>query len=140
MGKSPRSRNRISTLTTSFPKVLQARPTIISSSFPTLIPFRFTTCKYFNPLRTSCCTLKLAFMRNFAPSLIMNGLVFKVSSEPGTFRSMTVSERPSTSRASDWMMHRRLSEGSTARRGELLMPRDAFQRFNDSSFWSVKGE
>lgn len=36
-------------------------------------------------------------------------------------------------------MQRRWSEGSTGRAGELEMPREAFQRFRDSSFWSGQG-
>lgn len=110
--------------------------TIISSSFPTLIPFRLTTCKYFNPLRTSCCTLNVAFMRNLAPSLMVKGFDFRDSTAPGALRSIVMSERPSTSRARERMMQRRVSDGSTGRGGELLIPREAFHRFRDSSFWS----
>ena len=115
-----------------------SRITIISSSFPTRMPFLLTTCRYFNPLSTSCCTWKLAFMQNWAPSLIVKGFVFRASREPGAVRSMVISGRPSTPRARERMMQRRLSEGSTGRAGELEMPREAFQRLRDSSFWSIR--
>lgn len=54
-------------------------------------------------------------------------------------RSIVMSGRPSTSRAKERIMQRRWSEGSTGRAGELEMPREAFQRFRDSSFWSGQG-
>lgn len=38
------------------------------------------------------------------------------------------------------MTQRRWSEGSTARRAESEMPREAFQRLSDSSFWSGGSE
>lgn len=110
--------------------------TIISSFFATLIPFLFVTCKYFNPLSTSCCTTKFAFMRNLAPSLIVKGFDFSASTEPGAARSMVISGRPWTSRASDLMTQRRLSLGSTWMAGDEEMPSEAFQRLRDSSFWS----
>lgn len=50
-----------------------------------------------------------------------------------------MSRRPSTSRASERIMQRRVSDGSTGRAGELLMPREAFHRLRDSSFWSGGG-
>lgn len=111
-----------------------SRLTIISSSLPTLKPFRFTTWRYFSPLRTSCCTLNVAFMRKWAPSLIVKGFVFRDSSAPSALRSIVMSDRPSTSRVSDRIMQRRVSAGSTGRAGELLMPSEAFHRFKDSSF------
>ena len=119
-----------------FPAREEERLTIISSFFATLIPFLFVTCKYFNPLSTSCCTTKLAFMRNLAPSLMVKGFDFSASTEPGAVRSMVMSGRPSTSRARDLMTQRRLSLGSTGMGGEEEMPSEAFQRLRDSSFWS----
>ena len=110
--------------------------TIISSFFATRIPFLFVICRYFNPLSTSCCTTKLAFMRNLAPSLMVKGFDFSASTEPGAVRSMVMSGRPSTSRASALMTQRRSSLGSTKMGGDEEMPREAFQRLRDSSFWS----
>ena len=134
------------TLTHSHPRIhLKPHPfiqtmqrlTIISSSFPTRIPFLFTTCKYFNPLSTSCCTTKLAFILNFAPSLIVNGFSFNLSTAPGALRSIVISARPSTSRARDLMMQRRVSPAGTASAGDDEMPSEAFHRLRDSSFWSI---
>ncbi len=108
--------------------------TIISSALLTLIPFLFTTCKYLNPLRTSCCTTNLAFMRNWAPSLMVNGFFLRSSRAPGAVKSMVKSGRPSTSRAKDLMTQRRVSLGSTLMAGDEESPREAFQRLRDSSF------
>ncbi len=69
---------------------------------------------------------------------MMNGFDFRASTEPGAVRSMVMSGRPSTSRASDLITQRRWSLGSTAIGGEEEMPREAFQRLRDSSFWSVE--
>ena len=113
--------------------------TIISSFFATLIPFLLVTCRYFNPLNTSCCTTKFAFMRNLAPSLMVKGVFLRSSRARGPVRSMVMSGRPSTSRASDLMTQRRWSLGSTGMGGEEEMPREAFQRLRDSSFWSGRG-
>ena len=110
--------------------------TIISSFFATRIPFLFVICRYFSPLSTSCCTTKLAFMRNLAPSLMVKGFDFSASTEPGAVKSMVMSGRPSTSRASALMTQRRSSLGSTKMGGDDEMPREAFQRLRDSSFWS----
>lgn len=63
---------------------------------------------------------------------MVNGLVRRVSSEPGALRSMTMSGRPRTSSVSDLMMHRRGSEGSEAE-GPLDRPREAFHLARDSS-------
>lgn len=119
------------------PTSIQEKLTSISSSLLTRIPFRFTTCRYLRPLRTSWCTWKTTLTRYVAPSLIVKGLSFRPSRAPGAERSMTTSGRPSTSRARDLMMHFRGSLGSP--RDSLLSPREAFQRFRDSSFWSVGG-
>lgn len=75
-------------------------------------------------------------MRNLAPSLIVNGFDLRDSTAPGALRSIVISERPSTSSARERITHRRVSDGSTGRAGELLMPREAFHRLRDSSFWS----
>ncbi len=112
--------------------------TIISCAVATVIPFLFVFCRYFSPLRTSCCTTKVAFMRKWAPSLMVNGFDLRASTEPEAVRSMVISGRPSTSRARDLITQRRWSLGSTAIGGEEEMPREAFQRLRDSSFWSME--
>lgn len=61
---------------------------------------------------------------------------FNDSTEPGAVRSMVMSGRPSTSRASDLITQRRVSSAATGRAGEEEMPRLAFQRLRDSSFSS----
>lgn len=68
-----------------------------------------------------------------------NGFDFSFSSSPGAAKSMMKSWRPSTSRPREQMIQRRVSEGSTGRRGELLIPSDAFHRLRDSSSWSAMG-
>ena len=70
---------------------------------------------------------------------MVKGLDLKDSRVPGAVRSTVKSGRPWTSRASDRMIQRRLSEGSTARGAEAEIPREAFQRLRDSSSWSEKG-
>lgn len=77
-------------------------------------------------------------MRNLAPSLIVNGFDLRDSTAPGALRSIVISGRPSTSSAREEMTQRRVSDGSTGRAGELLMPREAFHRLRDSSFSSGK--
>lgn len=112
-------------------------PTIISCSF-SLTPMRETFWRYFRPDRMSCWTLNCAFMRNRAPSLMANGFSLRASTAPGARRSITISSRPSTSRARERMIHRRGSLGS-----EMSLPcprpRDFFHFWRDSSFWSVAG-
>ena len=109
--------------------------TIISWSF-SLTPMRETFWRYLRPDKISCCTLNCAFMRNRAPSLMEKGFFSRASTAPGARRSMTISSRPSTSRARERIMHRRGSLGS-----EMSLPcprpRDAFHFWSDSSFWSV---
>lgn len=78
-------------------------------------------------------------MRNFEPSLIENGFDLSFSSSPGAVKSIMKSGRPSTSRPREHMMQRRVSDGSTGRGGELLIPSDAFHRLRDSSPWSAMG-
>ena len=77
-------------------------------------------------------------MRNDEPSLMLNGLDLRDSTLPGAVKSMTMSGRPSTSKAREVITQRRLSEGSTARGLPVESPREAFQRFRDSSFWSAE--
>lgn len=69
---------------------------------------------------------------------MVKGFVRKDSSEPGDVRSMVKSWRPSTSKASERMIQRRVSDGSTGKAGELLMPSEAFHLLSDSSFWSAR--
>lgn len=115
--------------------IVAGEPTIISCSF-SLTPMRVTFWRYFRPDRMSCWTLNCAFMRNRAPSLMVKGFSFRASTAPGARRSITISSRPSTSRARERMIHRRGSLGS-----EMSLPcprpRDFFHFWRDSSFWSV---
>lgn len=111
-----------------------ARLTIISCIL-LLMPARETFWRYLRPAKISCWTLNWAFMRNVAPSLIVNGFFSRASTAPGDRRSMMMSSRPSTSRPSERMMHLRGSLGS-----EMSLPwprpREAFHFWRDSSFLS----
>lgn len=71
---------------------------------------------------------------------MVKGFVLRASTEPGAVRSMVMSGRPSTSRASDLMTQRRWSLGSTWMAGDEEIPREAFQRLRDSSFWSGRAD
>lgn len=98
-------------------------------------PALLTTCTYFIPLKTSCCTRNLAFMRNTEPSLIVKGWFLSSSSAFGFSKSKIMSGRPSTSRPRERITTRRGSLGSAMGVPEPI-PSDSFHFRRDSSFWS----